>query len=108
MSLKPTATANERRPERRRRFLVSSSLDKPHRFFHYFSRATDAGDDARPLDGDNGMCDDDGLLRSWTLLDDDEEEGPAGAGKAQPSDAKDISMVIQNDQLFIIFSFFTL
>ena len=23
-----------------------------------------AGDDARPLDGDNGMCDDDGLLRS--------------------------------------------
>ena len=81
MSLKPTATANERRPERRRRFLVSSSLDKSHRFFHYFSRATDAGDDARPLDGDNGMCDDDGLLRSWTLLDDDEEEGPAGAGK---------------------------
>ena len=64
MSLKPTATANERRPERRRRFLVSSSLDKSHRFFHYFSRATDAGDDARPLDGDNGMCDDDGLLRS--------------------------------------------
>ena len=33
------------------------------------------------MDGDNGMCDDDGLLRSWTLLDDDDEEGPAGAGK---------------------------
>ena len=32
----------------------------------------DAGNDARPLasDGDNGMCDDNGLLRSWTLLDD--------------------------------------
>ena len=57
-----------------KRFLVFSFLDKSHRFFHYFSRATDAGDDARPLDGDNGMCDDDGLLRSWTLPDGEEEE----------------------------------
>ena len=62
--------------DRRRRFLVSSFLDVSPFLFH-FSRA----DDARPLDGDNGMCDDDGLLRSWTLLDDDDEEGPAGAGK---------------------------
>ena len=89
--------------DQRRRFLVSSFLDVSPFLFH-FSRA----DDVRPVDGDNGMCDDDGLLRSWTLLDDDEEEGPAGAGKAQPSDAKDISMVIQNDRLFIVFSFFTL
>ena len=56
-----TTTASSARDETFSRFFFPY---KSHRFFHYFSRATDAGDDARPLDGDNGMCDDDGLLRS--------------------------------------------
>ena len=105
-----------RRPERRRRFLVSSFLDESHRLFH-FSRATMtvattlATTPARwtvttacattTASSARGRC--------WMMM---MRRGLQVQGKhshrTAAINAKDISMVIQNDRLFIVFSFYTL